>query len=76
MNPNDNLTVTKIGTSPSEAGEQIASYSAAAAEAGRVVKNPENNYMTPGRTAKTQAAPREFTNIAFGSVTMGYFLVK
>ena len=73
MNPNDNLTVNKVGAPKTEAAEPIASYSAAAAESGMRIQDPATNPLTPGRTTQTQAAARPY-DANFGSITMGFSL--
>lgn len=74
MNGQNDFKVSSVAASKTEGTEPIASYSAAAAEAGTKIANPEDNYMTPARTAKTQTSARPY-DANLGSMT-GYMSAK
>lgn len=59
MNPNDNLSINKIGMPKAAVNEPIASYSAAAAEQGARIADPATNPITPGRVTQSQESKKE-----------------
>ena len=59
MNPNDNLSINKVGMPKAAVNDTIASYSAAAAQQGARIADPATNPITPGRVTQSQESKKE-----------------